>query len=360
MYQIDHTKTVLQNLVGLFNLAGQNARHPIQEADILSVGIPTVLVPGVGNGNSNSQVVVTGVDPGTHPGVGTVQYNRVSLAANRPTIGNRIFVVPEDTNATIHAKILAAQQIIASEVTFTDPPALPVGTQTVNYVLTVIANSKIYTPGTLTVGAYNPLPLTTPLPMAAMFHASTGQRNLTDVYLSATSITYVLNDTKDQTKTSVQQFYAYLNSLKDAILPFAASLPFTPANCSISAVEVPVATAINTFILITPIPGQGCPAAAPFYLQYNRSDFLGVAIYRGMGSTPSGLSILNAPDFPSTLAAVKTVYKVPADFLIAPTNAGAVIGTSKAFTGPAAAYDQTSPMILVTNATHLVQFLYGP
>ena len=209
-YRIDHTKTTLQNIVALLN---DKSKYPIAAADIASVGVPTVITPGAGNGNNNTQVVITGNEAGKHPGQTTVQYNRFALSASRPKVGTRVLCTNADTHATIQAKILAQYRLVAEEVTFTNPFRRPEGGEELVYTVTPKANSSIYLAGSFNVGALNISELTYPVHPSFVFGDPVRQYNGLNVYQIPTTATSAFVDVSLNT---VANFTRLLNLKKQA------------------------------------------------------------------------------------------------------------------------------------------------
>lgn len=147
-YQYNLALSIQANLLAMLNTNYTNpANRKLVAADV-TFGVPEVITPGVGNDNNNTRVVVSGVQARGFIGDTAVYYNRLALSANVPsTIPKALYTVNADTHATIHAAILDKFNLVASEVTFTDPASPPTSGNSETYTATAVADSYIYVPG---------------------------------------------------------------------------------------------------------------------------------------------------------------------------------------------------------------------
>ena len=147
-YQYNLTLSIQDNLLAMFNANYVNpAKRKLVAADV-TFGLPTVITPNVGNGNCNTQVIVSGVQARGMMGDATAYYNRLTLAENVPaTIPKALYTVNADTHATIHASIRDKFNLVGSEITFTDPASPPTSGNSATYTATAVANSYVYVPG---------------------------------------------------------------------------------------------------------------------------------------------------------------------------------------------------------------------
>lgn len=148
-YQYNLALSIQANLLAMLNANYTNpANRKLVAADV-TFGAPTIITPAAGNDFNNTRVTVTGVQSRGLIGDTAVYYNRLALADNVPsTIPKALYTVNADTHATIHAAILDKFNLVASEVTFTDPASPPTSGNSATYTATPVAGSYVYVPGT--------------------------------------------------------------------------------------------------------------------------------------------------------------------------------------------------------------------
>lgn len=143
--RLDTSKTMLQNITALLN---SKASRTLSTSDI-TVGNPTVITPGAGNGNKNTQVVVTIANS---PGTTTVQYNRLAVSANGNAGDTSVNITVADTVSTLLDKVATLRKLIRSEITTAD--TVPGAGNTKTMTIVPVANSLAYT-GSLAMSVVN-------------------------------------------------------------------------------------------------------------------------------------------------------------------------------------------------------------
>lgn len=142
--RIDPAKSVQQNLIALLNT---KAKRPVGDADF-SFGTPTVITPGAGNNNSNTQLVATYQGSAGYTGQTTIQYNRNTLKTTYPQALSSMAVTGADTTTSIKTKIASALKAIASELDLIEYNGLPDGGKSNKGVVAdAVVGSKLYAPG---------------------------------------------------------------------------------------------------------------------------------------------------------------------------------------------------------------------
>ena len=160
MYQIDHTKSTLENVVGMAN---DIAQYPIQAQD-LTLGAMKVITPSAENNFSDTELALLAADPGQVLGDTFIQYKRLTIPTSRPNVGNKVYSLGSDTHEDIHAKIFDRLRLVGEEVVVTNPPRLPLGGEIQEYVLNAKPNSLLYAPGAYTIHVKNRDPYVAQVP----------------------------------------------------------------------------------------------------------------------------------------------------------------------------------------------------
>ena len=142
--RIDPAQTVQQNMAVLLNTT---AKRPVADNDF-TYSTPSVIVPGAGNGNKNTEVTATYVGSAGYTGSTKVQYNRNSLKTTYPEAPTTLAVTSSDTTTSIRTKAAAALKAIASELVISEFNGLPDGGQSnKGVVFDASATSLLYAPG---------------------------------------------------------------------------------------------------------------------------------------------------------------------------------------------------------------------
>lgn len=280
-YQINHLVSTAQNMLAMLN---SKAKYPIQLSDIAGYGTPQVITPNAGNGNNNTQIVVNGAEGGAHPGQTTIQYHRIPLSENRPSIGSRILMYPNDTLSSVRARVVEKLRLVDEEIVLGTPNGLPQAEESRDITLSPITNSKLYVGGTsmaLTVHSTKARPsrLYTP---DEFFGAPIATLNTFPVYAVPDYTLATYRAANQANLTSLQNFIRYLNYL------YSASHDghmFREQDFDWPA-RIDDANGFLTTIPVIP-RGDSYLRLGRFYLRYNRYRYHGVTV------TGAGQDILN-------------------------------------------------------------------
>lgn len=177
MYQIDHTKSTVQNVAGMIN---DIAQYPIQTQDF-KLGAMKSITPSAANGQSDTELALLAGDSGMVLGDTFIQYKRLTIPTSRPNVGNKVYSTALDSHEDIHAKIFDRLRLVGEEVVVTNPRRLPLGGEIQEYTLNAKPGSVLYAPGAYVIHVKNRDPYVAQTP-DVFFGAPIALRNGRKVY----------------------------------------------------------------------------------------------------------------------------------------------------------------------------------
>ena len=212
MYQIDHTKSTVQNVAGMIN---DIAQYPIQTQDF-KIGALKAITPSEANGQSDTELALLAGDSGMVLGDTFIQYKRLTIPTSRPNVGNKVYSTGLDSHEDIHAKIFDRLRLVGEEVVVTNPRRLPLGGEIQEYTLNPKPGSLLYAPGAYVIHVKNRDPYVAQTP-DVFFGAPIALRNGRKVYHlpSQPTATYMsAQGTEKQAFLKLLDLFADIESFK--------------------------------------------------------------------------------------------------------------------------------------------------
>ena len=301
MFKVNYLLTGVQNIVRMLG-ASVSYRYRLYSYDLDIVSLAAI-APASSNSNKNTQITIAGHAKSGWRGQSTLYYNRWSLPMNRPSQGTALAITNGETHSSIRSKILTKWQIVADQVTFTYPSAVPEGQKSASYVVSAVQDSYLYLPTpalTVTVSNTSPVPTFDP---ANFFGASIGTRNGKKVYWLAPSTLDQVGDVTQDSSVAFLKLVALRNLL-------AATRPLTASNMTLSLMAAHSTTSFggkagNTFIDFAPGPDSPLSEGGTFFYTRLAFSYNGYFSQSGFPSTWPNLSQANL------VIAVREWYKVP-------------------------------------------------
>lgn len=294
MYQVDHTKSEIENFLGLIN---QGVRYPLKVEEFTRGGILNIQ-PNAGNNFSDTRVLLNATNPVVPMERTQVIYARIALAKNRPSAGFTIFCDNTDTHATIQAKIIERHRLVASEVEFVNAIRVPEAGESLNYTVNAKAGSYLYT-GSMTILARN-----TDAVLRDQVHPSyflgnpVGTADGVTVY--AAPLPMARGDF-NRTKTGQQVFLDFLNRVKTRTAPNDEQ--FTLENSDVTSLS----NSSSSTSVVKVMPKTGSFVTQGFAVQYTNVTLAN----RQFSGAPSEL--LAATHVPTILEMVREFLQLSDD-----------------------------------------------